>query len=199
VAEEKKSQPAVDDLGLLIDGARSGRKATVDQLFALLYPELRRLAMSHMRRENSAHSWHPTLLVHELYLELLKNRAFDDAALDDDRRRAFMGLAGFLMKRLLIHHSRPLRQRVERTGEEALESIAICDANPESVIFVESLLDRIEAIDPRFRLVIEWRVFHGKSPNEIAAHLGCSERTVSTLWAFCRNWLETELAGEALS
>jgi len=193
---DEKSQPAIDNLGLLIDGARSGRKATVDELFALLYPELRRLAISHMKRENSAHSWHPTLLVHELYLELLKNRAFDEAAPDDDKRRAFMGLSGFLMKRLLIQHSRPLRQRVERTGEEALELIALSDANPESVVYVESLLERIETIDPRFRVVIEWRVFHGKSPNEIATHLGCSERTVGTLWAFCRNWLETELAGE---
>jgi RNA polymerase sigma factor (TIGR02999 family) len=193
---EQKSHPAAEDLGLLIDGARIGRKATVDQLFALLYPELRRLAVAHMKRENSAHSWHPTLLVHELYLELLKNRAFDDAAADDDRRRAFMGLSGFLMKRLLIQHSRPLRQRVQRTGEDALELIAINDANPESVVYVESLLKSVEAIDPRFRVVIEWRVFHGKSPSEIATYLGCSERTVSTLWSFCRNWLETELAGQ---
>ena len=184
-----------DAVNHLIDGVRSGRKTTTDQLFEVLYPELRRLAVSHMRRENSGHSWHPTLLVHELYLELLKNKALDGAAADEERRKAFLGLSGFLMKRLLIQHSRPLRQRVRKEGEDALEEVAIGGESPDSVLYVEKLLARIEAIDPRLRVVVEWRVFHGKTPGEIAAHLGCTERTVSTLWSFCRNWLETELGG----
>jgi RNA polymerase sigma factor (TIGR02999 family) len=172
-----------------------GRKLTTDELFELLYPELRRLAVAHMSRERTTHSWRPTVLVHELYLELLKNKALDNAAAEEDRRRAFMGLAGFLMKRLLIQHSRPLRQRVEHASDEVLDYRPAQDAGPESILYIEDLLSRLEQIDARFRTVVEWRVFHGKTPPEIAAHLGCTERTVSTLWAFCRNWLESELSG----
>src|SRR5438552_815492 len=79
----------------------AGRKLNTDQLFEMLYPELRRLAAARMQRESSGHSWQPTLLVNELYLELLKNRALDHLPPEISQRHQFMGLAAFLMKRLL--------------------------------------------------------------------------------------------------
>lgn len=190
-------QQRAAELGRLIDGIQQGRKTNTDQLFELMYPELRRLAVAKMRRERSDHSWHPTVLVNELYLELLKNRAFDTAEADDERRKAFLGLAGFLMKRLLILHSRPLRQRTPHDGDEVLVNLATQPIDPESTVYVESLLDRMEAVDPRLRTVVEMRVFHGNSQDDIASRLGCSARSVGTLWSFARQWLAKELAREA--
>ena len=183
-------------LAPLINQASQGRKTNTDQLFELLYPELRRMALARMRRERSGHSWHPTLLVNELYLELLKNRAFDNSEPDADQRQAFLGLAGFLMKRLLILHSRPLRQRVQHQDLEVLDGSAIASADPESALYVEGLLERLEAVDPRLRTVVEMRVFQGTTSDEIAAQLGCSTRTAGTLWSFARQWLATELESE---
>ncbi len=185
-------QQKTSELGCLIDGVRQGKKANTDELFELLYPELRRLAVARMRREGSGHSWQPTLLVNELYIELLKNRAFDQGEADEERRKAFLGLAGFLMKRLLILHSRPLRQRARHEGEEALVEVA-AGGQGESAALVESMLERIERVDPRLRTVVEMRVFQGSSQEEIAAQLGCSTRSVGTLWSFARQWLAKEL------
>jgi RNA polymerase sigma factor (TIGR02999 family) len=181
-------------LGTLIDDVRQGRKATTDQLFELMYPELRRIALLQMRRERCTHSWPPTLLVNEVYLELLKNSAFDQPGIDDERRKAFLGLAGFLMKRLLIHHSRPLRQKAIHTGEEVLTKLSVGQVSPDSILYVEDLLKRLHAIDPRLRTLVELRVFQGRSTDEVAAALNCSVRTVGTLWVLARRWLEQEMA-----
>jgi RNA polymerase sigma factor (TIGR02999 family) len=184
-----------DTLGALLDDFQAGRKSAVDRLFASLYPELRRMAAIHLQREAKAYSWQPTLLVNELYLELLKNKALD-GGYDDSRRAAFFGLAGFLMKRLLILHSRPLRNRVETVDVAAIDLSPQSPVTPESLQAVESLLDRLGAIDARIRTVVELRVFEGKTHEEIAAELGCSVRTVSGCWSFARRWLEHELGSE---
>lgn len=182
-------------IGTLMQGFRSGEKGSVDQLFELLYPELRRLAVARMRAERPEHSWQPTLLVNELYLELLKRNALGgNAGIDAEERAAFLGLAGFLMKRLLILHSRPLRQKITHTGESELEQIQADTASPESLQFVEGVLSRVESIDPKLRSVLEMRVFEGKSHDEIAAQMGCSTRTVGAYWSFARRMLANELA-----
>jgi RNA polymerase sigma factor (TIGR02999 family) len=185
-----------DTLGALLDDFQVGRKDAVDSLFTALYPELRRMAALQMQREAKTHSWQPTLLVNELYLELIKNKALDQGY-DDSRRAAFFGLAGFLMKRLLILHSRPLRNRVQTVEVTAIELTLQSPVTPESLQAVETLLDRLGAIDPRIRSVVEFRVFEGKTHEEIAVELGCSVRTVGGCWSFARRWLEQELGPEA--
>ena len=177
----------------LLEDIQAGRKGAADELFQWLYPELKRLAASRMIREAAGHSWQPTLLVNELYLELLKNKALDGSTFTQNQRSAFLGLAGFLMNRLLILHSRPMRERVAEVGESAVAELAAVTPSPESLQMVEDLLSRIEAVDPKLRTVVEMRVFEGKSHDEIAAHLGCSSRSIGTYWSFARRWLEKEL------
>ena len=109
------------------------------------------MAANRMRREGAGHSWQPTLLVNELYLELLKNNALDAAGLDDTRKSAFLGLAGFLMTRLLILHSRPLRQRVTEVSPFSAEAMPCPAPDPESLQVIENLMERLSGIDPRLR------------------------------------------------
>src|SRR5690242_9440227 len=92
---------------------RSGRKEAAGQLVAAFYPELRRMAARRMRSERTPHTWQPTVLVNELYLELLKVRSLNT---DTDRsdREAFLGLAAHIMRRLLIHHARPLHRHIDQ-------------------------------------------------------------------------------------
>ena len=87
---------------------RSGDRQAVGELVDSLYPELRRIAAFRMYRESQEHTWTPTVLVNELYLELVKIRALRPADIGEDEREAFLRLSGFLMRRLLIHHARPL-------------------------------------------------------------------------------------------
>jgi RNA polymerase sigma factor (TIGR02999 family) len=182
------------DLGSLLQEFHAGRKSAADEPFSRLYPELRRMAARHMRREAKDHSWQPTVLVNELYLELLRNKALDQGY-DDSQRAAFLGLAGFLMNRLLVLHSRPLRSRVRQVDLSAVDlrppEVA---PTPENLQVVESLLNSLAGVDPKIRSVVEMRVFEGRTHEEIAEQLGCSVRTVGGCWSFARRWLEKELA-----
>ena len=77
------------------------------------YPELRRMAGRLMKREGAGDTWQPTVLINELFLELVRMKRLPDdpQSIDKLPPDAFLGLAGHIMKRLLIHHARPLYKR----------------------------------------------------------------------------------------
>ncbi len=164
------------------------------ELVEQFHLELRRLAAARMRSERADHTWQTTALVNELYLELVKVRGLTSTDLVNDQdRAAFLGFAGHIMKRLLIHHARPLYRRVEKVPFEDAEERIV--EGTESLQDVENALSRLAAIDARFRTVVEMRVFEGLSGDEIASRLNCSRRTVASYWNFARRWLEKEWAG----
>src|SRR5215472_13340801 len=108
-------EPEPTDLGTIADlmrSLRSGNKEAAGRLVAAFYPELRRMAARRMRSERTPHTWQPTVLVNELYVELLKISAIKTGE-DRPDREAFLGLAAHIMRRLLILHARPLHRQVE--------------------------------------------------------------------------------------
>ena len=179
-----------DDVRRLMAEFRQGDKQAANELVEIFYPELRRLANAHMRKEHQGHSWQPTLLVNELYLELIKIKAMPAPEEDvKDEKATFFGLAAHLMRRLLIHHSRPLRAKaIEEDLSEFTPS-----AGMQSVAEIEVALSRLERIRPRLRAVVELKVFEGMTLDEVAALLNCSTATVTREWCFARHWLQREL------
>lgn len=183
---------ARERISQLMAAFRAGDSQAANELVEIFHPELRRLAQNHLRRERASHSWQPTLLVNELYLQLVRIRALrpQENGGEDDRA-AFLGLAGLLMRRLLIHHSRPLSRNVvklslDADGIEALHGGTLDET--------DALLARLEAIRPRLRAVVELRVFEGLTGEEIAGRLNCGPATVARDWNFARHWLEKELS-----
>src|SRR5215813_14186458 len=117
LATEMIETPALqpDTVARLMGQFRNGDHDAAGRLVELFYPELRKIAAARMRAERPDHTLQPTAVVHQLYLELVKVKALRPASLDsEDERAAFLGLAAFLMKRLLIHHARPLARRAEK-------------------------------------------------------------------------------------
>jgi RNA polymerase sigma factor (TIGR02999 family) len=167
---------------------RRGDREAGARLIELFYPELRRLAANHMRGERKDHSWQPTLLVNELYLELIKIHALQPQTDRQNEKAAFFALAGQVMKRLLIHHARPLSSKAQKVPlwEE------LCLDADISILEVEDLLARLAAIKPILRTVVEMKVFEGRTAEEIAAQLGCATVTVNRYWQFARHWLRSE-------
>jgi len=186
-------QAATVEIAELMDRLRSGSKEAAGQLVALFYPELRRLARLHMQREAPGHSWQPTVLVNQLYLELIKIRALrrDDGADAQNDRQAFFGLAAHLMRRLLIHHSRPLYRKAQKVGLTDAELGPL--SGTEALTEVEDLLERLQKLDSRLRAVVELRAFEGKTAEEAAAAMNCSLRTVHKYWSFAKRWLASEM------
>jgi predicted translin family RNA/ssDNA-binding protein len=58
------------------------------KLVEQFYPELRRLAALRMAGERINHTWQPTVLVNELYLELTRMKALPAAQLGEERQKA---------------------------------------------------------------------------------------------------------------
>lgn len=188
---------SADSGALLTADFRRAGQSPAGELVEQFYTELRRLAAARMKGERLDHTWQTTALVNELYLELLKVRELSPVNLVDERdKAAFLGFAGHLMKRLLIHHARPLYRRVQKVSVNDGPEPFINGA--EALQEIDHALSRLALIDPKFRIVVEMRVFEGLTSDEIAAKLNCSRRSVASYWNFARRWLEKEWAGNAL-
>jgi RNA polymerase sigma factor (TIGR02999 family) len=175
---------------------RKGDKAAANRLVELLHPELRKLAAAKMKGERIEHTWQPTLLVNELYLALIKIKVLRNQSNGEGEKAAFLGLAGHVMKHLLIDHARPLYRQAEKI--QLFEMTDHDSPGIESVQFVEEVLTRLGRVDPNLRSVTEMRVFEGLTGDEIARQLNCSPRTVANLWTFAKRWLAKELMGRAV-
>jgi RNA polymerase sigma factor (TIGR02999 family) len=185
------AQVVAEDVARLMKAFREGDPQAPKDLVNLLYPELRRLAASHMRREGAGHSWQPTALVNEFYLELIKIKALRPGEDPAEEKQAFLRLAAHMMKRLLIHHSRPLYRRVEKVALD--ENAETPVSGDEELLEIDAALGRLEALNPRLRAVVELKVFEGLTAEEIAERLGCGPATVARDWSFARKWLQEEL------
>ena len=182
-----------DSPARLMSELRNGSIEAAGKLIERFYPELRRLASGRMAAERGNHTWQPTILVHELYMELANIKQLPPALTgDQDERKAFFGLSAFLMKRLLARHARPLPHRVIKT--ELDEAIDLASTGEERLREIEDLLSRLAEIDPMLRVIVEMRAFEGLSREEIAGRLGCSVRTVARHWEFAKRWLQHAMA-----
>ena len=182
------------DIQRLMTRFRAGDRQAAGELVSCLYPELHRIAAARMHQERQEHTWCPTILVNELYLELVKVRALRPAEADESERDAFLRLSGFLMRRLLMQHARPLSKKAGRLSLDECEPELDPEENGlESLLQIDAMLNRLATIDSRLRTVVEMRIFEGRSLEEIAAALGCSLRTASTHWNFAKRWLQTQL------
>src|SRR5689334_22267822 len=77
---EMHSSAPPKDISRLLAAFRQGDKQATNDLIEVFYPQLRRLAGRQMSGERAGHSWQPTVLVNELYLELLKIKALPSPA-----------------------------------------------------------------------------------------------------------------------
>lgn len=185
------------DVTRLLRAMREGAADAPDRLYPLVYGELRRAAARALRRERSDHTLQPTELVHEVFLKLLGSgpEAWQD-------RAHFIGVAARAMRQILVDHARR-RNAAKRGGGWARTTIGDellgQDVAPAEMLALNDALDRLDALDPRLRAVVEYRFFGGLTEKEIAELLGVTERTVQRDWVKARAWLYKELyaAGDA--
>ncbi|MEP6539854.1 MAG: ECF-type sigma factor [Bryobacteraceae bacterium] len=183
----------------LLSDAGNGTLHGPEQLVTAFYPELKRMAAAKMRSQRAGHTWRPTELVSELYLELVKIEALRPVKSNDQREKsAFFSLAAQAMHWLLVRHTRRLSWKVHR--EEIPASLPDSSPGAHQLTELDELLGDLAAIDPQLRLVVELRVFEGLSIEECTGRLGCSISTVTRNWRFAKRWLQSRLGpGDAPS
>lgn len=158
------------------------------ELVPLVYAELKKLARAYMQQERAGHILQPTALVHETYLRLVRRKS-----IEWESRAHFYGVAGLLMRRILVDHAR--RRQIERG---AITLTAFEDrTGSQAGIDIQALdqaLERLARIDPRQCQVVELRYFGGMSTEEAAQVMNVSSKTIQRDWAVARAWLHGELA-----
>ena len=165
-------------------------RQNLDDLFAMTYEELRRLASSVKSRDPSA-TLNPTALVNEAWLKLANSPGFTPAS-----RLHFKRTAARAMREVLIDAARR-RQTQKRGGAELLvtldglpeQSVAV----GEELIALDGVLEELARMNPRQAMMVESRFFGGLEVSEIAQLLEISEATVLRDWRAARAWLANEL------
>jgi RNA polymerase sigma factor (TIGR02999 family) len=182
---------------LVADLSAGGGESSSEELWALVYDELRRLARWRMGGD-AGHTLQPTALVHEAYLRLV-----DQSQVDWRGRSHFIAVASKVMRNLLIDHARR-KASAKRGGDqrrvtlaEGVGPFADGELDLDQLLTLNAALDRLAEHDPRQVRVVELRFFGGLKMEEIAEVLGVSKRTVEGYWTHARAWLTRELAGGA--
>lgn len=188
MADEANSipNPELDVTALLLQW-NAGEAQALEDLMKVVYSELHDLAAHYFRREPVNHTLQPTALINELYLRLL-----DQSRMSWQNRAQFVGIAGQMMRRILVDHYRA-RQAEKRGG--GVEKITLSQvAGPaEQVSFdllaLDQALNRLKEIDPQEAQVVEMRFFAGLTIEETAAAMNISHATVKRDWASAKVWL----------
>jgi RNA polymerase sigma factor (TIGR02999 family) len=175
-----------------------GDRAARDALFAVAYPELKRLAHARLHGGGGRNPvLDTTALVHESYLRLVHT-----GELSFDDRRAFFGYAAQVMRSVIVDIARA--RSAERRGGDLPQLTLSTDvlheaerqlAQPEDVILqVHEVLDELAKADARAARMVEMRYFGGYSDREIAEALNITERTVQRDWDKAKMLLRVMLA-----
>lgn len=175
----------------LLAVAKSGDRGANDELFAMVYHELRRIARHQLGRELPNGTLYTTALVHEAYLKLAGQKA-----IEFEDRAHFFGIVARAMRQVLVDHARA-RKADKRGGGVRPTNLTGHDPGfripVEEMIALDTALDELGALDERLRQVVEYRFFGGLANSEIAELLKITERTVERDWAKARAWLHREL------
>jgi RNA polymerase sigma factor (TIGR02999 family) len=174
----------------------SGRAEALEELFPLVYDQLRALAASFFRRERAGHTLQPTALVHEAYFRLTGR---SQASVRD--RAHFFAVAAQAMRRILVDHARRQRaaKRVDPADrvplDEASPAVAAADVD---LLALHEALDDLAQVNPRQARVVELRYFGGMTTEETAEVLQVSTATVERDWQAARLWLHRQLSRSAV-
>ena len=159
----------------------------MNQLFQLVYDELRALAASHLRSERVGHTLQPTALVHEVFTRLVDVTQFEVQG-----RSQFLALASRAMRRVLVDHARGLA-RMKRGGRNHridLEDAAnVTEANLLDLVEIDHAILALAKKSERQAKIVELRFFGGLDVEVVAETLGISVSTVEREWRVARAWL----------
>ena len=174
----------MSDLTELLGHAAGGDRHSLNQLYELVYAELRAMAAQKMASERPGHTLQPTALVHEAYLRLGGAEGFPFK-----NRAHFFAAAAEAMRRILVDSARRHGQLKRGGDQERVELNETSIAAPmedEKLLLVNEALDALAREDPLKAEVAKLRYFVGLKHREIADVLGVSEITVHRHWAVAR-------------
>ena len=168
---------------------RAGDDLAIEQVTALVYRDLRRMAAYYLSGESNANTLQPTALVHEAYLHVSAIRD-----LDWKDRGQFIGVVARMMRRILVDHARNRKAAKRNAAQADPPGRASHPMSPLDVLAVDGALTHMATRYPRCCEIVELRFFGDLEFSEIAESLNLSLSTVERDWRFARAWLQSRMA-----
>lgn len=182
-------KPIGSDPGLAV-----AERQPLDDLFALVYDELRRLASAVRRGDGSATpTLTPTALVNEAWLKLAPS-----PALAQTSRLHFKRIGARAMRQVLVEAGRRRSAR-KRPGGASFTLVPYDEHTDDraavglDVLALDQALKDLAHLNPRQAAVVEGKYFGGLEVQELADALKVSASTVRNDWRMARAWLQVQL------
>lgn len=185
--------PPQPDLDALSDGLAARVPGAQEQLLALHYEEVRRIARRVLRGDGAKLHIQPTELANEAAIRILRS-----SRLTANDRTHFLAISARTMRQVLLDEVR----RVRASKRSAPVQTAWFDpdgAHTQSKLDIEAFdeaLSRLAAIDPDRARVVELRFYAGLTLEEVAEQSGEFLSTVKRRWRVARAWLVQDLGLE---
>lgn len=189
--EDRDQSPLADAaVTVLLERLSDGEQQALDQLFPLIYSELRKIARGQRYRGAASATLNTTGLLHEAYLRFAKRQSHAY-----QHRQHFYAVAATAMRQILLDEAKR-RSRAKRGAGQRAETLnpdeLRIDEQAEQLLVINELLERLGAIQPRAKKVVEFRYFAGLTEQETAELLGIDARTVRRDWVKAKAWLAAE-------
>lgn len=181
------AQPSPSQVTQMLQRWGAGDERALDDLFPVVYEELRRLAKHYLRRERDNHTLETGALVHEAYVRLIGQEHVEWRS-----RAHFYGIAARTMRRILVDHARS-RGYQKRGGDVPMEpleaALQVTEDPPLDLVALDQALTRLAELDVQKAELVELRFFAGLTNEEIAELQGTSLSSVERQWRLARAWL----------
>jgi RNA polymerase sigma factor (TIGR02999 family) len=184
----------MSEVTLILAAIERGDVRAVDELFPLVYEELRRLAAQRLRKESPGQTLQATALVHEAYLRLVGSENQNWTG-----RGHFFAAAAEAMRRILIDNARRKKSLKRGGGRQRIELDEAAVANDDKtslddLIALDEALEKLSKKDKVKADLVKLRYFAGLTSEQAAEVLGISSSTADRHWAYARSWLRLEMA-----
>lgn len=182
-----------DSATLLLQQGSRGNRTALDDLYPVVYDELRRIAHDRLIKHRPARTLNTTALVHEAYLRLI-----DQTSVQWNDKAHFFALASRAMRFILIDYARA-RTAQKRGGareDVALNALQLADKDTRAaderaadLLTLDEALTQLMAANERLGTLVEYKFFGGLTYAEMAEATGWSIPTIKRDWRRARAWL----------
>jgi len=180
---------------LLVRSA-GGQADALQELYARLYPDIKRVARARLAQAGGVSGLNTTALVHEGFL-----RMAEQEGLQGQSRGQFFAYVGQVLRSVVIDFLRS-QSRDKRGGDAVLVTLSAAEDRPAALseatdmLALDRALQRMREIDVPLYEPIEMQAFAGLTIAELAELRGVATRTINRDLIKARALLQ-ELLGDA--
>ncbi len=181
----------------LLAASSDGDGRALQQLYARLYPEIKRVARQRLAQSARVPGLDTTALVHEGFLRMAEREGLEGRS-----RGQFFAYVGRVLRSVVIDQLRA-EGRDKRGGDQIMLTLSAAEQLPDAgadaldLLALDRALQRLQALDPGLHELLEMVGFAGLTIPEVAALRESSPRTVNRELAKARALLQALLGEDA--